>query len=60
MPWPEKLCYVIDEAVAASGVSRRKVYEAMQKGELRYTTVGGRRRIFPADLMAWLRRGIAA
>jgi hypothetical protein len=54
------MCYVIDEAIHASGVSRRELYRAMASGKLKYSFVAGRRRIFPKDLEEFLRGGRCA
>lgn len=56
--WPEKLAYVLDEAVHASGVSRRSLYRAMDEGKLKFSFVAGRRRILPEDLRLYLRGGL--
>jgi excisionase family DNA binding protein len=58
--WPDKLALVIDEAVHASGVSRRELYRAMAAGKLKFSFIAGRRRIFPEDLKEWLRGGRCA
>jgi predicted site-specific integrase-resolvase len=58
--WPDRLAYVIDEAVHASGISRRELYRAMSDGRLKFSFVAGRRRIFPDDLKKFLRGGVAA
>ena len=58
--WPERLAYVIDEAVAAGGGSRRSLEKAMAAGKLKFYVAGGRRRIFPEDLRTYLRGGRAA
>jgi hypothetical protein len=52
---PQKIAYVIQEASEASGVSERQLRRAMAKGDLRFYFQAGRRRIFPADLAAYLR-----
>jgi hypothetical protein len=53
--WPEKLAFVIDEAVQAGGGSRRSLERAMAEGKLRFYVAGGRKRIFPEDLRKYLR-----
>ena len=58
--WPDKLAYVLDEAVHASGISRRELYRAMSDGRLKFSFVAGRRRIFPDDLRNFLRGGRCA
>jgi helix-turn-helix protein len=56
-PWPEKLAFTIDEAIHASGISRRSLYRAMGEGKLTFSFVAGRRRIFPEALRTYLRGG---
>jgi excisionase family DNA binding protein len=54
---PERLCYTIEEAVQASGVSRRSIYRAMDSRALPFSLIAGRRRIMCSDLVEWLRSG---
>lgn len=42
----DKLGYTVDEAVTVTSFSRRRLYELMQDGTLRYAR-NGRRRIIP-------------
>lgn len=56
-PWPAKIAYTLDEAVMASGISRRSLQAAISAGTLRSSFSVGRRRIFPADLEQFLRGG---
>ena len=57
---PERLCYTIEEAVAASGVSRRSIYRAMDDQALKFSFIAGRRRIMCSDLVEWLKSGRCA
>jgi len=50
----EKLGHTIDEAVAASGVGRTKIYEAIKTGALRARKFGRRTVILHDDLRAFL------
>ncbi len=54
-PWPEKIAFTFDEAVFASGVSRRALQYAIKDGRLKSYFAAGRRRIFPKDLEEFLR-----
>lgn len=45
---PTKLTYRIEEAVAATGLTKSTLYERMQAGELAFYKVG-RIRLIPAD-----------
>jgi hypothetical protein len=56
-PWPQKIAYTFDEAVLASGVSRRALQYAIRDGRLKSYFAAGRRRIFPKDLEDYLRGG---
>jgi hypothetical protein len=53
--WPPKVAYTLDEAMFASGISRRQLFRAIERGELRAAWVAGRRRIVPADLELYVR-----
>ncbi len=53
--WPARIAYTIDEAVFASGISKRQIYRALERGELRAAWVAGRRRIAPVDLERYMR-----
>ena len=53
--WPARIAYTIDEAVFAAGISKRQLYRALERGELRAAWVAGRRRISPSDLEAYVR-----
>ncbi len=46
----EKLGYRVDEAVAASGFSRSRLYELMRSGELHFVRNGSRRVIPRSEL----------
>jgi excisionase family DNA binding protein len=41
----------VNESVAATGLSRPKLYAMMKAGELRYVQVGGTRRIPPSEFV---------
>jgi excisionase family DNA binding protein len=49
----EKLALRINEAAAASGLSRSKLYVEMREGRLRAVKAGGRRLIMRVDLEAY-------
>lgn len=49
-----KLAYTLDEAAAASGVSRTTINEALAKGSLVATYPTSRPVILAADLQDWL------
>ncbi len=40
-----KICYTVSELAELWGVSKRKVMDMMNKGELRYYTVGKAKRV---------------
>jgi hypothetical protein len=44
----ERLSYSVDDFMAASGISRRKIYEAIATGSLK-TFKNGKRRMISAD-----------
>ena len=44
-PTPYKIAYTVDEAAAAIGVSRRKLYYLMSEGALPFSQRAGRRLI---------------
>ena len=50
----EPIALRINDAVAASGLSRSKLYELISMGELRAVKAGGRRLILRRDLEAFL------
>lgn len=52
----EKLSYTINEAAAASGIGRTKIYELVRSGELPLVKIGARTLIRRADLEAMLTR----
>lgn len=52
-----KLAYNIDEAAAAIGIGRTKLYELIKAGELQPKTVAGRRVIPRSQLEALLAGG---
>jgi hypothetical protein len=54
---PERICLTIDEAIAASGVSRRQLYREMDRGALKFSFIARRRRIIVDDLREFLRSG---
>jgi excisionase family DNA binding protein len=53
---PGKVCYTVDEAVEAVGLSRATLYRAMAEGDLSYSQVGTRRRFLPEHLQSFLKR----
>ncbi|HKQ06792.1 MAG TPA: helix-turn-helix domain-containing protein [Blastocatellia bacterium] len=53
---PLKVCYSVDDAVAATGLSRATLYRSMAAGDLSYSQVGTRRRFLPEHLTAFLKR----
>ena len=52
----EKLSYTINEATAAAGIGRTKIYELVRTGELPLVKIGTRTLIRRADLEAMLTR----
>ncbi len=52
----DKLSYRIDEACAATGLSRPTIYRLVERGELRTFKVGTRTLIMASVLEAFLRR----
>jgi excisionase family DNA binding protein len=51
MDYPiERLAYSISEALAATGMSRNKIYQAIGRGELR-SFKNGRRRMISVDAL---------
>lgn len=49
-PAPEKLAYSIQEAVAATSISKSHLYEKIARGEIPATKVG-RRTVIPASAL---------
>jgi hypothetical protein len=54
-PFPARIALTVEEAMFASGVSRRALFRAMSEKRLRSSFVCGRRRINPDDLAAFMR-----
>ncbi|HEY9579679.1 MAG TPA: helix-turn-helix domain-containing protein [Rhizorhapis sp.] len=54
----EKLSYTVNEAAAAAGISRTKLYELINTGELPLVKIGRRSLIRRADLEALLARNL--
>ncbi|HEY1245860.1 MAG TPA: helix-turn-helix domain-containing protein [Hyphomicrobiaceae bacterium] len=52
---PERLAHSVEEAAALTGVSRDRLYAAMNERALRARRFGRRTLILREDLMAWLR-----
>lgn len=50
----DKLAYRIDEAVAATGIGKSKLYLEIAAGRLKIRKLGSRTLILKADLEAWL------
>ena len=51
-----RLSNTIPEAVARTGCSRTRFYEAIQRGDLPIIKIGHRTLILETDLKKWLRR----
>lgn len=49
---PAKIAYTVNEAAAATGVSRRKLYYLMKEGALAFSQQAGRRLIRAEALQA--------
>ena len=49
-PWPAKISMTVEEAVIASGLSRRTIMKFIGDGSLPSAFVAGRRRIAPRAL----------
>jgi hypothetical protein len=56
LPVAHPIAHSIPAAVKASGLSRTWLYGAMQRGELAFVQMGGRRLILDDDLRALLMR----
>ena len=54
----DKICYTINEATAAFGLGRTKLYELINVGELPLIKVGARSLIRRKDLEAMLDRNL--
>ncbi len=54
MIFQERISCSINEAVAATGISRSKLYVLMDEGKIHYADVGKRRRIIVSSLLALL------
>ena len=54
VPFGERLSCTVDEACAASGLGRTKLYELIGSGQLVTTTVGRRRLVIVRSLLALL------
>lgn len=52
---PGRIALTIADVVAAVGVGRTKIYEAIKTGDLKSFIVCGRRLVHREDLDAWLR-----
>jgi hypothetical protein len=53
--WPKRIAFTVDEAMFASGLSRRSLTRAMESGQLPSAFVMGRRRISPDALERFMR-----
>jgi len=53
--WPKRIAYTVDEAMFASGLSRRSLTWAMESGRLPSALVMGRRRISPDALERFMK-----
>ncbi len=51
-----KICYTVSELAELWGVSKRKVMDMMNKGELRYYTVGKAKRVSKEMLDEFIQR----
>ncbi|WP_433662537.1 hypothetical protein ACQPW1_10485 [Nocardia sp. CA-128927] len=51
----EKISYTPEEASAATGLQRRKIYDAMTNFELAFHPVGRNKIIMREELVRWLR-----
>lgn len=54
-PFPTRIALTVEEAMFASGISRRALFRALSEERLRSSFVCGRRRINPDDLGAFMR-----
>ena len=50
MPFGERLFCSVADAVAATSLSRSKLYELMRLGRIKYKKAGARRLVFVASL----------
>ena len=55
----DRLAYSVDEAAAATGLSRDLLYDQMRAGRLAYLKVGRRRIITRQHLEAFLTRAVS-
>lgn len=60
LPFAERLSCTVDEACAATGLGRTKLYELIGSGEVATTTVGSRRLVIVRSLIALLDPAMAA
>lgn len=58
-PAPARLSYTIDEFAAATGLSRRFVYDELERGNLRSFKAGKRRMIPAQSATAYIEKGLA-
>jgi excisionase family DNA binding protein len=54
---PEPLWLTVEAAAALVSLGRSSIYQAMQRGELRWRPFGRARRIARTDLIAWAEAG---
>ena len=48
----------VDQVAVVCGLSRRAIYRAIERGELRASRLCGRLRIAPEDLETWIRSSV--
>ena len=53
-PPQNRLALTVNETADTLGISRQSVYNALERGDLPCVTIGGRRLIPTADLLAFL------
>jgi excisionase family DNA binding protein len=56
----DKISYTVNEAVAASGIGRTKLYDLIRAGELKPAKIGTRTLILRRDLEGMIERKKAA
>ena len=56
----DKISYTVNEALAASGIGRTKLYDLIRIGELKPAKIGTRTLILRTDLEGMLQRATGA
>ena len=51
-----RILYRVNEAAAALGISRAKMYDLLGRGEIGYVRVGSDRRVPLSEIEAWIKK----